>query len=166
MARKPKYCRHKATNRAYVTMNGKEEYLGEYDSPDSHERYRELVTRWELENASDSQLTLLGLAAKFMVHAEKHYRRRVKGGTTDDCFVLTGEHANIRQALRGLCAKYGNLRVSQFTAKHLQEHQTNLVTEPNLCRNTINARIRHVFKWAAPLGLVTPRSCPLCEKRE
>ena len=78
MARKPKYCRHKATNRAYATLNGKEEYLGEYDSSDSHERYRELIARRELGNASDSQLTLLGLAARFMDHAEKRCRRRVK----------------------------------------------------------------------------------------
>lgn len=40
-----KYRRHKATNQARVRLNGKTHYLGEYDSPESHRKYDEVVDR-------------------------------------------------------------------------------------------------------------------------
>jgi hypothetical protein len=37
---------HKPTGQAYVRINGKFHYLGEYDSPESHKRYEILIAKW------------------------------------------------------------------------------------------------------------------------
>src|SRR5437588_11693660 len=42
----PKYRFHKARNCAVVTINGKDHYLGAYDSPESREKYHRLVAEW------------------------------------------------------------------------------------------------------------------------
>ena len=41
--RQPSYRLHKARNCAVVTINGKNHYLGPYDSPESHEKYARLI---------------------------------------------------------------------------------------------------------------------------
>ena len=42
----PKYCLHKASGQAFVTINGRERYLGKYGSPESQIRYKQLVVEW------------------------------------------------------------------------------------------------------------------------
>ena len=39
MLRKPRYCLHKATGRAYVRIDGKQVYLGRFGSPESKRKY-------------------------------------------------------------------------------------------------------------------------------
>ncbi|MFO0963228.1 MAG: tyrosine-type recombinase/integrase [Phycisphaerales bacterium] len=39
----PAYCIHRGRNLAYVTLNGREHYLGRAHSPESHARYREML---------------------------------------------------------------------------------------------------------------------------
>jgi hypothetical protein len=39
----PSYCRHKASGQAYLTLGGREVYLGVYGSPESHEKYARLT---------------------------------------------------------------------------------------------------------------------------
>src|SRR5688572_12474085 len=49
----PKYCRHKSTGQAYVTLNGVEVYLGKYDSAESKKEYQRQIGQW---NQSGRQL--------------------------------------------------------------------------------------------------------------
>jgi len=42
----PKYRHHKAKNLAVVSIDGRDIYLGEFDSPVSHEKYRRTVAEW------------------------------------------------------------------------------------------------------------------------
>ena len=44
--RPPKLCRHKSTNRAYVRINGKQIFLGPWDSPKAKRRYHEILRDW------------------------------------------------------------------------------------------------------------------------
>ena len=44
--RPPAYRLHKARNSAVVTIDGKNHYLGRYDSPESHELYARLIAEW------------------------------------------------------------------------------------------------------------------------
>ena len=44
MRRLPAYCVHKARNLAYMTLDGREHYLGRAHSPESHARYREALS--------------------------------------------------------------------------------------------------------------------------
>ena len=43
MSRLPSYCVHKGRNLAYVTIRGREHYLGRAHSPESHAAYREAL---------------------------------------------------------------------------------------------------------------------------
>jgi len=52
MAREPGYCRHKATNQAYVNLGGQVFYLGDYGSEKSRERYNALKSEWLLNRHS------------------------------------------------------------------------------------------------------------------
>ena len=42
----PSYRHHKARNFAVVTLDGKDVYLGEYDSPESRAKYDALIAEW------------------------------------------------------------------------------------------------------------------------
>jgi hypothetical protein len=44
MRRIPAYCVHKGRNLAYITVEGREHYLGRAHSPESHARYREALS--------------------------------------------------------------------------------------------------------------------------
>jgi hypothetical protein len=46
MKRVPKLCRHNGTNRAFVRIQGKMIYLGEWGSPESKERYDHEIELW------------------------------------------------------------------------------------------------------------------------
>ncbi len=42
----PSYCRHKASGRAVVRIDGRDRYLGKYGSPESHEEYERSIAEW------------------------------------------------------------------------------------------------------------------------
>ena len=44
--RSPKYRKHRASGQAVVTLNGKDHYLGKYDSPESKDAYQRLLAEW------------------------------------------------------------------------------------------------------------------------
>lgn len=60
----PKYALHTAAARAYVRMNGKFHYLGEYDS---HERYERLIAQWLGPNVQRRQGNAHNLPAQHHV---------------------------------------------------------------------------------------------------
>ena len=72
--RVPKYRHQKARNLAVVRLNGKD-HLGEYDSPESHVRYKKLVGEWlgrgrQLsEESSDEPITIGEVMAGYLQHA-------------------------------------------------------------------------------------------------
>lgn len=74
--RKPSYLLHKSTSQARVRIDGRDIYLGPYGSPESRERYDELMSEWIARNCNVSGYTLTvdDLALLFMSHAETYYR--------------------------------------------------------------------------------------------
>ena len=44
--RQPSYRYHKARNCAVVTIDGRNRYLGPFDSPESHQEYARLIAEW------------------------------------------------------------------------------------------------------------------------
>ena len=103
--RQPSYRYHKARNYAVVTLNGKDHYLGPYDSPESHEKYARLIAEWRAngKNSAPTQspdkeeLTINKLLLKYLEFASEYY---VKNGKT------TGEVNNIRNAVAKLKELY------------------------------------------------------------
>ena len=128
MARKkrvPKYCHHKATNQAYVRIQGKCHYLGVYDSEESHARYKRLMIQllqkpdskpvgqlddtWKETNATVSKVCL-----EYFKHAQ-------------DYFQNSGRINVVRSIIKGFRGIYGDLLASQFTRDRFKEYRQSLI---------------------------------------
>lgn len=146
--RQPSYSLHKATGQARVTINRRDIYLGPYGSPESHDRYTEVIAEWRIRNASDRfTLTIDDLALSYLEHAKAHYR---KDGRE------TSEVCCVRNALRFLIAVAGPRRARDFGPKLLKEVRQRMI-DSGLARSTINnniGRIRLMFRWALADELV------------
>ena len=53
--RVPKYRFHKASGQALVEIQGRHFYLGKFDSPESHEQYRRLITQYLSQQEATSE---------------------------------------------------------------------------------------------------------------
>ena len=142
--RKPSYLLHKPTGQARVRLDGKDIYLGEYGSPESRERYEQLVADWFVrsEDAVLGSMTVDDLAVLYLKHAERHYRKNGKP---------TPEISCIRIALRVLISKHGRTRAREFGPRALKTVRDAII-EKGYMRKSINVhvgRIRRMFKWAA-----------------
>ena len=160
MPRSPKYCHHKAKNLAYVRIQGKMIYLGEYDSPVSREAYDAEILKWRQTNdVSGKHSTTIGqLCLAFIEHAEKFYR--------DEVGDQTGEANNFRKCLRLLVEQFRNVPCSQFGPKKLHELQQAYIKSGRV-RKQINkaiSRVKSVFRWGVaqemiPADVVTALDC-------
>jgi integrase len=141
--RKPSYLLHKPTGQARCRIDGQDHYLGAYGSPESRERYDDLIAEWFAKNGDTSRytLTLDDLSLLFMQHAESYYR---KNGEP------TNEVNAIRSALRSLVDLYGKSPCRHFGPKSLKLVRESMV-KAGYCRTNINkrvGRIRRMFRWA------------------
>jgi integrase len=158
--RVPSYRLHKPSGLAVVTLDGKDHYLGPYNTRESRAEYDRLIAEWLTTGrpAPGSHLQLGGPIVSEIVlavwtQAEKHYRH--PDGRP------TGELDNIRDALRPLRRLYGRTPARDFGPIALCAVREAMVQQ-GLCRTTINARInriRRVFRWAASMELI-PASVP------
>ena len=161
----PKYRRHKASGQALVTLNGRDIYLGTYDSPESHEEYRRIIAEWATNHyqlpaigngargedagtrATSSELTLNEIFLSYWDFVEQYYR---KNGQP------TWEVSNIKQALRPFLELYGRERASGIGPLNLKTYRQALI-DRGLCRKVINkhvARVKGFFRWATENELV------------
>ena len=78
--RAPKYALHKPSGQARVRIDGKNHYLGVYDSPESHERYEQLVARWlgGTLNADRESLSIARLGILYIDHCRACYVKEGK----------------------------------------------------------------------------------------
>ncbi len=154
----PKYRLHKQSGQAIVTvrmpgMKPRDMTLGPYNSAESIERYKEILTSIQLGHsptAAKSSLdsTINEIIAAFWKHAEQHYRRA--DGTT------TSELVEYKYALQCLRKLAGTELAASFGPLKLQAVRDEMLAR-KWSRKVINARIRrlkHVFKWAVSQELV------------
>jgi hypothetical protein len=83
IARLPKYRHHKARGLAVVRLDGHDNYLGRYDSPESHAEYRRLVGEWlanvatiappSPEDAPGPAPTINELLVGYAAHVDAYY---------------------------------------------------------------------------------------------
>jgi integrase len=117
--RKPCYRFHKARSCAVVTINGKDHYLGIYDSPESWEKYHRLIAEWYSTRnlppvslkATPPPLSIAELVLAYWNFAKTYY---VKDGQP------TSEQDTIRQALRFVRGLYGSTPAHEFSPKKLK----------------------------------------------
>ena len=111
--KQPAYRLHKARNCAVVTLNGKNHYLGPWQSPKSHERYARLIAEWRRNSGvlpapvrSPSGVpTVNELVLAYFRFAQTRY---VKHGEP------TSEVGRVRQALRPLRQLHGTTPAADF----------------------------------------------------
>ncbi len=157
--RVPAYRLHKPSRLAVVRLNGKDHYLGQHGSPESHQEYRRVITEWlvrhqqsrteETSTLTDENLTINELLLAYWKFAEKYY---VKDGRP------TGEHQAIRYSMKPLANLYGRKLVHEFGPLELKSVRENMI-DAGLARTLINARIkriRRIFKWGVENQFVTP----------
>ncbi len=142
-ARVPKYSLHRATGQARVCIDGRDQYLGQFGSPESHARYQELIDAWRLlrQLPYRPRLTVGDLVVLYDSHATNYYR---KDGEP------TSEPACIRQAMRPLLDLYRRELASEFGPRKLRDVREQMI-KLVWSRTTINKhirRIRQMFRWA------------------
>jgi integrase len=146
--RVPSYRLHRASGKAVVTLSGRDHYLGEYNSPGSHERYRELLGRWLAggkklpAETPSAPLSVAEVLLSYLEYCEKHYASR-RG-----CDALL---ARIKAALRPVRELFGSEPVDGFRAKALMLVRQKFI-DAGHNRSTVNAKIgaiKRCFKWAA-----------------
>lgn len=149
----PKYRRHKATGQAVVTLNGRDFYLGPWQSAASKREYARMTSEWlaaggVLPTDNAAELTVIELLDAFWQHAKRHY----VGGNGK----RTSEQLNYRTLIRRLKKAYGSTLVKDFGPLRLKAFRASLVEE-ELARTNINQqvyRVRRIIKWGVENEMV------------
>ena len=153
--RTPSYRLHKARNTAVVTIDGKDQYLGPYNSPESWELYYRLLAEWAanghsspvIESRDIPELTINELIARYWRFARSWY---VKDGEPTDAIY------GIRVTLRVLRQLYGSTLVKDFGPLKLDAFITHIVEKDwsrKYCNDHIG-RVKRIFKWGKSKELV------------
>jgi len=140
----PKYRRHRGSNQAVVTLNGRDYYLGPHGTKVSHREYDRLIGEWLANDRqpfanSSSGVTVVELCARYFKFAKAYYRGNPK--------VMPG----IKQAVKYLVRRYEMCLAADFGPLALKALTQQMVDE-GLSRTYINdhiGRILRIFKWAA-----------------
>ena len=148
--RLPKYRKHRASGQAVVTLDGRDFYLGPWQSKTSKGEYDRLVAEW-LANGrkapGSTDLTINEVASRYFNFAEGYY---VKNG------VPTGTIDGIKVGLRFLCSGNGRTLAREFGPLSLAALQLKMV-EAGQARTYVNDnidRIRRCIKWAVSQELI------------
>jgi hypothetical protein len=151
--RVPKLCRHRATGRAVVRLNGKDFYLGRYGSAAAKAEYDRLITEWLAHGRQlprpDDGLPISELIVALVRWAGTYY---LKGGQ------FTSEYGLIKLAMRRLKADYGHTAASEFGPRAFKAVRQRMILA-GLSRKTVNeysARIKRCFRWGTEQELVPP----------
>jgi hypothetical protein len=140
----PSYRRDKPTGQAVVTLNGKDLYLGAWNTRASRAEYDRLIGEWLAAGRClpkpQSDLSIAELAFRYWRSADGYFR---KDGQP------TGSLDRIRVALRILRQSYAQTLAADFGPLALQAIQQQLAASGRSRRycNYLIDTIRRVFKW-------------------
>jgi len=152
---------HKASGLARIRLNGRDIYLGPYGSPESFEKYAELLREHEL-NADNPAVppherplfiqdaTVSEVILRFLKHSESYF--------TDENGSPNKDAKHFRAALRILRLRFGKLQISRLTGRNLKEIQADMVAKGwsrQYCNREFQ-NIRRFLKWAVSEDL-----CPV-----
>jgi hypothetical protein len=76
----PKYRHYRPKNLAVVRLNGRDHYLGRYDSPESHENYDRLIAEWLADGRTDRLQTCPSEEGNGQTTVNETIQRRTKTG--------------------------------------------------------------------------------------
>lgn len=163
----PSYRRHRQSGQAVVTLTApggvrKDVLLGQHGTKASRLEYARVIAEWEAagqqippDDDATPDLTVYEVVARFMRHANKHYRHPDGRPTT--------EIVAYKYAFKYLLPLYGDDLAAKFGPLALKAVRKRMVDglagRPGLCRNLVNrliGRVRRMFKWAVSEELVPP----------
>jgi integrase len=154
----PKYRHYKPKDLAVVRIDGRDHYLGRYNSPESWEEYHRLLAerhKGSLSAPTPAQTpqveppTITKLCIGYYEHAEKYY---VKNGQ------VTNQVRMIRLSLKVLRRLFGSTLAKDFGPMSLRTCQAEFIRD-GLSRPEVNRRtnlIKGMFKWAVSQEMVPP----------
>jgi integrase len=155
LPRVPSYRRHKPTERAVVTLDGHDIYLGRWNTAASRREYDRLIGEWLAagrrlpRSAVSSDTTIIELAAAYWHFGKSYYR---KNG------LPTRTQERIKLSLKRLRQLYGPTPAVGFGPLALQALQQTFVREGK-ARPYVNCLIdqtKRVFKWGVAQELIPP----------
>jgi len=157
----PSYRLHRSDGRAVVTLDGRDNFLGKYGTPESRAEYDRLVGEW-LANGRRSggqnevaptDLSVNEVLLAFWRHAERHYRK--PDGTP------SGELDNYRDSLRDLKRLYGGTVARDFSPLKLKAVRQGMI-DSGLSRTTVNQRVGRIVPrlQVGGVGGAGPRGGP------
>lgn len=151
----PKLCRHKATNRGYVRLDGKFHYLGDFDDPATHAAAHQLIAEWLANGCqlrvAPEEVTVVEVLDAYFQHCKVYYRR-------PDGSTHTGSLDSVRLAIEDVIKVYGRSRAVDFGPLALRAIIKGWIVS-GLRRTTINKRmgdVKRAFKWAVSMEMVPP----------
>jgi integrase len=148
----PAYVHHKPSGQARVRINGNDRYLGLFGSPDSHDRYDELIAELVIDAGLTSCRTLIAVLAAWWPECKRRYSKG-KG--------KLGGAQNWRPIIRLLREKHGEERAEDLGPKKLRLTLEAAAKEFDWSLNYTKmqlARVRQIFKWAASDELISVTS--------
>ena len=149
----PKYRKHKASQQAIVTLDGKDFYLGPHGTKASKLEYDRLIGEWLANGrhlplqSNDSPITVVQLCAEYWRFSKTYY---IKNGKPTD------EQAGIKAAIRHIKALYAKTMAKDFGPLALEAVRVKMIESGN-SRRYINqniGRIRRMFRWGVSKELI------------
>jgi integrase len=149
------YCHHKSSGLAFVRLpGGRILYLGRFDSPESHQKYRAVLAEVRAKRAVRAGLPVRELSVGEL--AERHVE-----AMEAEYGPKAWQAVESRLLAADLCREHAGLPVADFGPKALQTVQRRLLERPGgprrLSRRGINHRVRRIigiFKWGVSEELV------------
>ena len=150
--RVPKYCQHKASGQAYVTLDGHTYYLGPHASKASLLEYDRLIALWQangrrMPGTDKPDITIAELLVPYLKFAQGYYRKNGE---------ITTEVDALRAAMRPLVKLFAETLVSNFGPLSLKAVRDDMI-RLRWCRTSINKhidRIKRIFRWGVENELV------------
>jgi len=172
---KPTKCIDKATNRAFVRLDGKRIYLGKANTQDSQDAYDRTIGEWIAAGrklqpvkadsvTATTEMQVAHLMHAFWEHAKAYYAEAVLNddGTPQldaegrPVTKQRGELENYRLAIRPLRRLYSHTLLSKFGPLALECVQREMI-RMGWARKHINrqiSRVRHIFHWGISKEMV------------
>jgi len=146
----PSYRHHKASGQALVSLDGRDYYLGPWNSRESKAEYDRLINRWlangrrlnpEPENGpappAEDELSVSELMVAYLRHVDAYYLKNGKP---------TSEPNTVRQALRFVRRLYRSLPAIKFTPKKLKRVRQSMinhdVTKTRKVKDPVTGEVR------------------------
>lgn len=143
-----KHAQRGREDRAYVYLDGKNIYLGDWGKPETQQAYEQFIAEWltrgrMLESPSKALITISELVDAYLNHLEHEQASP---------FV----QAEAARATIPLVALYGPLQCAEFSALSLRAVQERMIND-GLCVATIGARtaiIKRLFRFGVERDLI------------